>query len=141
MSYQTYAGSKGRGRDRTFVKLRHDVIDSENFQSLNLVALRLLLCLARQYNGKNNGDLCAAETVLKKWGWSGSDSITRAKKELLNKGWIVLSRQGGLGIGCSLYALTWFPIDDCKGKIDLLPTRKASDDWKKHELKNLPHLN
>lgn len=96
--------------------------------------MRLLLCLLRQYNGFNNGDFSAAAKVLKKWGWNSESSIQKALKELIQKRWIVISRQGGLGIGCSLYAITWLAIDDCNGKIDLSPTKKASDDWKDYEL-------
>ena len=134
MSRQGYAQKKGRAKGHKFVMLRHDVVDSANFQSLSLVAMRLLFCLARQYNGHNNGDLSAAATVLKKWGWNSSSSIQKAIEELLEKRWIVLSRQGGLGIGCSLYAITWLPIDDCKGKIEIKATRIASDAWKTYEL-------
>lgn len=105
-------------------------MDSENYQSLNGNALRLLLDLARQYNGRNNGDLCASRSVLKKRGWNSNNSIHRALVELETRGWIIGTKVGGLGMGCSLYAITWFPIDPCNGKIDISPTKVASNEWK-----------
>lgn len=133
---KNYSQAKGRSNRYTFVMLTHQIMDSDNYMSLSGKALRLLLDLARQYKGYNNGDLCASRSVLKKRQWTSNSSIGRALSELLEKGWITETRKGGLGIGCSLYALTWQPIDECKGKLEVRPTRTASHDWKYWNSKN-----
>ncbi|SVB86360.1 uncharacterized protein METZ01_LOCUS239214, partial [marine metagenome] len=38
--------------------------------------------------------------------------------------------QGGLN-KCSLFALTWFQIDECKGKLDIKSTATAPHHWRR----------
>lgn len=90
-------------------------------------AVRLLMDLACQYNGHNNGDLMAAYTVLKKRGWKSQDTITAAVEQLIQANLIIRTRIGQFcnpGGRCHLYALTWKSIDECQGKnLDVGPTR------------------
>lgn len=123
---------KGRKESGTFLLLPHAILDSTNFASLHPRAIKLLLNLARQYNGHNNGDLCAAMTLMKKCGWSSNDQLQKAKKELLEKGWIIITRKTGrLNKIAYLYAITFQAIDECGGKLDCKPTAAAPGDWKK----------
>lgn len=110
------------------------LLDSNDFRSLNGSALKLLIALGRQYNGYNNGDLCAAMSMMKEWGFNSNQTLTRARKELLAKDLIIQTKQGGLGIGPSLYALTWQPIDECNGKLDSAPTMSAPRSFKETEI-------
>ncbi len=66
---------------------------------------------------------------MKLYGWSSQGSIHGALVELIGNGFIEQTRQGGKN-QCSLYAVTWLAIDDCKGKLDVNPTRVASNLWK-----------
>jgi hypothetical protein len=75
----------------------------------------MLFELLRQHDGKNNGHLHLAESWLKRRGWKSSDVVQRAKRELLDRELIVMTRQGGLNIGATLYALTWLDISDLTG--------------------------
>ena len=93
-----------------------------DFISLSPHAIKLLVDLGTQYNGRNNGDLCAAMNILKNRNWTSNDTITKKLRELEDKGWITKTRQGGLGMGPNLYALTWQPINECGGKLDVSPT-------------------
>lgn len=120
---------KGRKTSWTFVSVPHPVMDSLNWQRCTATAIKLLMELARQYNGRNNGDLSAAMGILGPRGWSSPETVTNAHRELQHYGLIELTRQGGLH-GPSLYALTWYPIDDCGGKLDCSATRVASGAWK-----------
>ena len=54
---------------------------------------------------------------------------SKAKNELIERGFIAVSRQGGRN-KCSLYAVTWQPIDDCKGKLDIGASNKPLNLWK-----------
>lgn len=111
--------AKGRRTCRTFTQLPHDVIDHEDFINLSHRATRLLLDLARQYNGYNNGDLCATFSMMKKRGWTSNDQRNKALKELVEKDFIRLTRQGGKN-SCNLFAVTWLPVD-----ITWLPINKC----------------
>jgi hypothetical protein len=126
-----------------FVQIFHYIIDSPEFARLKGTALKMLIDLARQYNGSNNGDLSATTAKLKDR-WKSNSKKTAALKVLLGGGWIVMTRQGGLGIGCSLYAVTWLPIDECNGKHTMAPTRAPLNLWRQKnatpESGTAPHL-
>jgi hypothetical protein len=113
---------KSRPLPKSFYWIPRQVHRSADFRELSPYALKLLVSLACQFNGFNNGDLTAAWTVMsKQHGFKSEATLDRCKKELLAANLIYLTRQGGLG-RCSLYALTWMPIDDCNGKLDSQPT-------------------
>lgn len=122
---------KGRVEGGTFSLIPHAVQDSENWKRCSGTAIKLLCDLVRFYNGKNNGDLSVAMRLLRPKGWTRDETVGHAQRELRHFGFIVLTRQGGLNVP-NLYALTWHPIDECGGKLDCLPTRLASGDWKQH---------
>ena len=120
---------KGRQTTNSFLGLPHHVLDHDNFRTLSPKATKLLIDIAAQYRGSNNGDLCAPMSLMKKRGWNSCDQLAKAKKELIKQDVIQLTRQGGRN-KCNLYALTWFPIDECKGKLDIASTITAPIDWK-----------
>lgn len=124
--------AKGRREHGTFWALPHVVLDAPSFLGLRPPAKALLLDLGRQYNGSNNGDLSASWTLMKRRGWRSKDTLCRALKELTERGLIEKTRQGGRN-ACNLYALTWLPIDECRGKLDVGPTRVASGLWQEHK--------
>lgn len=105
-----------------FLNLPNSMTSHPDFISLSGKAIKLLIDIARQYNGYNNGDLCCSMSLMKVRGWNSNDLLSRAIKELIEKNWIILTKCGGLHIGPSLYAITWQPIDECGGKLDVLPT-------------------
>jgi hypothetical protein len=107
-----------------------DVLNHEIFRTLSPRATKLVIDIAAQYRGHNNGDLSATLSLMRDRGWNSSDQLDKAKKELVRKDVIRVARQGGLN-KCNLYALTWFPIDECNGKLDIVSTITAPVDWKK----------
>lgn len=111
--------------------LRKDMLSSPQFAALDGNAVKLLLELARQFNGSNNGDLSIAWTLLKRSGWRSQATLHKAKDRLLEARFIVKTRQGmKLGHLCSLFALTWLPVDECEGKHDHPPERIPSNAWR-----------
>lgn len=120
---------KGRRESGTFLSFPHAVMDSPNWRRCSATAIKLLCDLARQYNGHNNGDLCAALSMLRSRGWSSPETVVNAHRELEHYGLIMLTKQGSL-FGPSLYALTWQPIDECGGKLDTSATKVAPGLWK-----------
>lgn len=121
---------KGRKESGTFTAIPHAVQDSQNWCRCGKNARALLTDIARQYNGKNNGDLCAAVTTMKAYGWKRGETLSNLLRELRHYGLLEMTRQGGLNRP-SLYALTWQPIDECNGKLDCLPRHTASGEWKR----------
>ena len=114
----------------SFVAIPKAVINSSNYASLSGVAVKLLVQIAEQFNGFNNGDLQAAWVIMRYKGWKSNATLNRAKQELIEKGFIEQTRQGWLRPArCALYALTWKPIDDCRGKLDVRATKVASGYW------------
>ncbi|MDO9459365.1 MAG: hypothetical protein Q7N95_04520 [Alphaproteobacteria bacterium] len=48
-------------------------------------------------------------------GWKSRDVIQRARAELIDRGLVIQTRQGGLNIGASRYAVTWLKITNFVG--------------------------
>lgn len=118
-----------RGRQATFVALPHIVLESPEYLSLRSSAKALLVDLAFQYNGRNNGDLTAAFGYMKNRAWSSKQTIANALRELIAADLVVKTRQGKFQnphACCDLYALTWRPINECPGKnLEVSPTTTA----------------
>lgn len=114
----------------SFYSMPRHVHRSADYRGLSGNAVKALNALNCQYRGTNNGDLTLAFRVMQEeHGFNSKATLERAKKELLAAGMIVVSRQGGLG-RCSLYALTWAPVDLCKEKLDIHVTHKPPRaDW------------
>ena len=121
--------NKGRMMTDSFVRIPHHVVNHENFRTLSCRATKLLIDLLAQYRGYNNGDLCAPLSLMRERGWNSSDQLQKAKNELIEKDVIRVTRQGGRN-KCSLYAVTWFQIDECNGKLDVASTTTAPVNWK-----------
>ena len=121
--------NKGRMMTDSFVRIPHHVVNHENFRTLSCRATKLLIDLLAQYRGYNNGDLCAPLSLMRERGWNSSDQLHKAKNELIEKDVIIVTRQGGLN-KCSLYAVTWFLIDECNGKLDVASTAIVPVNWK-----------
>lgn len=93
----------------------HSVLDSTAFKGASYPAKALLLDLMRQHNGKNNGHKHLSFAWLAKRGWKSRDVIQRARAELIERGLVIQTRQGGLNMGASRYAVTWLHITNFVG--------------------------
>ena len=91
------------------------VIETEAFKSLGPNSCLLLMLLAANYKGNNNGDLCASKSLMKGY-IKSTQTLFKARQELEQKGFIAINCYGGRSYGGAkfptLYALTWLPIDD-----------------------------
>lgn len=76
----------------------------------------------------NNGDISIAWKIMGSRGWHSKETLRQAEIELLDSGFISKTRQGGRN-KCNLYAVTWWAIDECKGKLDVKPTAVPPDNW------------
>lgn len=124
-----HTGRKGKSK---FLGIPHNVLESSAYNALNGWSVKLLVDIGKQYTGFNNGDLSAAYSQLKKQGWRSPSTLSKALKHLQEVGLIQLTRQGGKN-RCSLYAITWQPVNDCKGKIDIAETKQPPNNWKQYQ--------
>lgn len=138
-----------------------DVIGNENFTMipidclthapllLSSNALRVFMILVSKLRGKktkkngathintNNGDLSITyKELTESCGISiSTKTLTASIKELIDKGFIIKTRQGGKNL-CSLYAVTFQAIGDIREsgsvvrKIDHNPTLYPSNEWR-----------
>lgn len=121
-----------RGEKGGYAPFYYCVTRSQVFANLSAYANKLINDFLSQYNGSNNGDFCATYSLMQKRGWKSKGTLNRAIKELIEAGFIEVSRQGGRHL-CSLYALTFYAVDECKGKLDISPTSKPKSLWRKSE--------
>jgi hypothetical protein len=120
---------KGRAVSGSFVMLSHRLLNTPKYCELSAKAVKLLIDVYAQYKGNNNGDFSIAWKLMVLRGWKSKQTLYAAKDELIEKGYLMLTRQGGKH-QCSLYAVTWQSIDECKGKLDIPATRVAPGNWK-----------
>jgi hypothetical protein len=99
----------------SFFAIPRVMVKSDSFARLSPHALKLLFDLLASYTGFNNGDLSAAWKLMERRGWRSRDTLGKALHQLLDGGWIVKTRQGGLH-RCSLYAVTFYAVDDVHDK-------------------------
>ena len=104
--------TKDMGR---FIQLPVVVLECQNYISLGYPAKALLIELARQFTGMNNGRLLLSMKFLKKYGWNSSDVVARAKNELIESGFIYETVKGHRPNKASWYAITWRALDKIDG--------------------------
>jgi len=115
--------AKSRKSEGGFLALPHAVTSSEDFRGLKGSTCKLLIAIASQYKGGNNGDLHATFSLAKKWGIGSESTLDKAINELIKKNLIIKTRQGFYrNRTCSLFAVTWQAINECNGKLDIAPT-------------------
>ena len=105
------ANFKGSKYTEPFVGIVRSVFEAPAFTTLSAHACKLLLELAGQYRGDNNGDLTVAWSVVSKRGWKSRTTLWRCKSELIEAGFVYVTRKGHMPSTCELLALTWFPLD------------------------------
>lgn len=114
-------GAKDKRDGGRFITMPLAVLNSQAYRMASAHARMLLFDLYAQYQGNNNGDLCAAWKLMKPRGWRSEETLARAKKQLLDLGLIEETRQGARPNKASLYAVTWCDLDHCGGKLDITP--------------------
>jgi hypothetical protein len=98
-----------------FVALPHSVLNSEAYLGLSDNARALMIELALQLRGENNGKLLLSRAHLKPRGWNSSDMLTKGKKELLEAGLIFETVMGCRPNKASWYAVTWYRLGENAG--------------------------
>ena len=74
-------------------------------------ARALLLEVARQFTRDNNGWLLLSRAYMAGRGWNSNDMLTKAKRELLDAGFIFETVKGQRPNKAARYAVTWRALD------------------------------
>lgn len=94
-----------------FIALPWSVLDCAAYMALSMHARALLLEIARQYVRNNNGRLLASRAFMAQRGWKSADMLSKAKRELLDGGFIFETVKGHRPNKASWYAITWQALD------------------------------
>lgn len=136
--------AKGRREYSSFSAWPHECAQHSNFLTMSVHAKALLFCLLGQYKGNNNGDLDVTFHRMGKEGWGSRNTVEKARTELEQRGWIVRTRQGWRH-RCSLYAVTFQPVNECGGKLEepsnitsLGFWKEGRNPWLERQLKSRP---
>jgi hypothetical protein len=122
-------GRRGAAGER-FALIPASVLRSEAVRTLNHAYLRVLLILAVQYSGSNNGSLACTPRFAEQFGLRGRDTVYKALRELVARGLIVHTRQGIKQKDVfSLYALAWQPVHCRDGAKLLHPEPRDNERW------------
>ncbi len=104
------------GRDAgRFVAIPLSVLDCPGYARLSMHARALLLEVARQFTGNNNGRLLLSRDYMAKRSWKSNDMLTKAKRELLDGGFLHETVKGHRPNKASWYAMTWQTLDRIPG--------------------------
>ena len=102
--------NKGRSRKRgKFVALGNGMLTSPAWRSLSGSAVKYYIELRREFNGSNNGDIHLSLQEAKKRLNMARDTALRAQQELVNKGFIRMTKRGGFH---QRTATTWALTDE-----------------------------
>lgn len=90
-------------------------MDCPAYGRLSVHARAMLLEVARQLRGDDNGRLLPSRAFMAKRGWKSADTLQTVKAELLAGGFIFETVKGCRTNKASWYAVTWLALDRLPG--------------------------
>ncbi|MDO9313351.1 MAG: hypothetical protein Q7T97_02250 [Burkholderiaceae bacterium] len=121
MATKKFKGNRDKRDGRQFVLLPHVVLESPGYRLATHPARSLLIDIAMQYTGHNNGKLVACAKYLKVKGWNSNATIVRARHDLIDCGLLIETRKGARPNKAAWFALSWLDLDQGQG-LDIDPT-------------------
>jgi hypothetical protein len=126
---KSYKASKSKRDGDRYLALPHVVIDSPSYRALSHPARALLIDIARQYTGSNNGRLVACAKYLKPLGWKSNDTVSNALAQLKAHSLLVETRIGMRPNRAAWFALAWYSLDKTDG-MDIDPHTYRTGQYK-----------
>jgi hypothetical protein len=87
--------------------------DTPEYKTLSPMAKTVFQAACMRYQGSNNGDIALPFSYLREWQCTGNRQRSKAIAELINNGFLIRTRHGGLRMGPDLFAISFKPIDAC----------------------------
>lgn len=100
---------------KLFVLLPRVVLESPGYRLASHPARTMLIDIAMQYTGHNNGKLTACAKYLKPMGWKSNNTVLRAVHELLSCELLIETRKGARPNKAAWFALSWLDLDQGQG--------------------------
>jgi hypothetical protein len=126
---KSYKRSKDKRDGGQYLALPFVVLESPSYRALSHTARSLLIDIAMQYTGTNNGRLVACTKYLKPLGWKSHDTVARALADLKAAGLLTETRMGMRPNRAAWFALGWYALDDAKG-MDIDPKTYRTGQYK-----------
>lgn len=120
MAQAKFKGNRGKRDGKQFVLLPRVVIESPGYRQAGHTARSLLIDVALQYTGFNNGKLVACAKYVAPIGWNSNATVLRAVRELLTCGLLIETRKGARPNKAAWFALSWLDLDQGQG-LDIDP--------------------
>lgn len=101
------------GTTELYSPVPHELVDSAAYADLQGEAIRLLMIVARQWNGQNNGQLHASFSYCQARGIGSKSTLQKAVASLIAHGFLFRTRSHGFIDGKNIparYACTWLPL-------------------------------
>jgi DNA-binding MarR family transcriptional regulator len=123
----TPKGRKIRGR---FAHLPRAAMDHQAVATLSHAQFRVLVLMAGQYNGKNNGALGLTAKQAAQQGIASERTFYRALRELEERGLIERTFPASrIPPRPTMYALTWRDVDDTEYTVQQAPPKNSYRKW------------
>ena len=109
---RTHERMRGRKESGRFTMLPHVVIEHPAVTTLNPALRWVLVVLAAQHNGRNNGALALPISTAKLFGITSTNTLNRGLRALEERGLIVQTSPGSYHPPKpARYGITWKPMD------------------------------
>jgi hypothetical protein len=118
---------------KTFVRLPTVVLESPGYRLAGHPARSLLIDIAMQYAGHNNGKLVACAKYLAPMGWTSNNTVQRAIRELMACGLLIETRKGTRPNKAAWFALPWLDLDQGQD-LDINPKLYRRGDYMRPEM-------
>ena len=128
MAAGKFKGNRDKRDGRQFVALPRVVLESPGYRQAGHSARSLLVDIALQYTGHNNGKLVACAKYLAPLGWNSNSTSLRAVHELLSCGLLIETRKGARPNKAAWLALSWLDLDQGQG-LDIDPKLYRRGDY------------
>ena len=115
MGRSKFKGNGDKRDGKRFVALPEVVLESPGYRQAGYPARALLIDIAMQYTGHNNGKLIACAKYLAPKGWTSNNTVLRAVRELQACGLLIETRKGARPNKAAWFALSWLDLDQGQG--------------------------
>ena len=132
MSRSRFKGNRDKRDSGPFLALPMSVLGSPGYRQAGHVARSMLIDIAMQYTGHNNGKLVACAKYVEPIGWNSNATVLRAVRELLACGLLIETRKGARPNKAAWFALSWLDLDQGQG-LDIDPKLYRRGDYMRPE--------
>ena len=132
MAGARFKGNRDKRDGKRFVLLPQVVLESPGYRLASHPAKAMLIDIAMQYSGHNNGKLTACAKYLGPLGWTSNGTVLRAVHELQACGLLIETRKGARPNKAAWFALSWLDLDQGQG-LDFDPKHFRRGDYMRPE--------